>query len=273
MNIGWTNTPEELLAWAEIVLGWTVVNYLLARDPSGLEAIRRMVNDKTEVRWVQFVVIRSIALGLVTFVIVQPAPASLLLAATILVGALALPLGRHFLVSRAVKVEAEFEIITTFLLIVWAGWIIGANHLEIGYAPFRVPLSWEQLVTLCVVSSTLIFAGQGGTHIVRGVLDKIGAAPKVQRSSGAPSTAEEIDTTEYNRGRVIGNLERWLMILTVALGSYAALGFLVAAKGLVRMKELEKREFAEYFLIGTLTSVLIALLLGLLLRAAVKAWW
>jgi len=37
-----------------------------------------------------------------------------------------------------------------------------------------------------------------------------------------------------NRGRLIGNLERLVLTLVVVAGSYAALGFLVAAKGLIR---------------------------------------
>jgi len=71
---------------------------------------------------------------------------------------------------------------------------------------------------------------------------------------------------EINRGRLIGNLERLLLTLVVAGGSYAALGFLVAAKGLIRSEELQERNFAEYFLVGTLCSVLVALCAGLVIR-------
>jgi hypothetical protein len=63
-----------------------------------------------------------------------------------------------------------------------------------------------------------------------------------------------LDLAELNRGRLIGNLERILLTIVVAAGSYAALGFLVAAKGLIRSEEFEKRDFTEYFLIGSLTS-------------------
>lgn len=83
-----------------------------------------------------------------------------------------------------------------------------------------------------------------------------------------------IDVEEYNRGRLIGNLERIVLTIVVAAGSYAALGFLVAAKGLVRFEEFEKsRDFTEYFLIGTLSSVLVALFAGILLRIAFVHLW
>jgi hypothetical protein len=60
----------------------------------------------------------------------------------------------------------------------------------------------------------------------------------------------------------------------VAAGSYAALAFLVAAKGIVRSDEFDKnRDFAEYFLIGSLASVLVALCAGIALRFALIRLW
>ena len=39
-----------------------------------------------------------------------------------------------------------------------------------------------------------------------------------------------------------------------------------AAKSIARFEDLKKREFAEYYLIGTLSSILLAMLLGILAR-------
>ena len=41
---------------------------------------------------------------------------------------------------------------------------------------------------------------------------------------------------------------------------------MLGAKGLIRSKEFEDRNFAEYFLIGTLTSILLAEAAGLILQ-------
>ena len=41
-----------------------------------------------------------------------------------------------------------------------------------------------------------------------------------------------------------------------------AVGWIIAAKSLARFKQLEDREFAEYFLVGTLASFLLAVLVG-----------
>jgi hypothetical protein len=63
------------------------------------------------------------------------------------------------------------------------------------------------------------------------------------------------------------------MIMVISLGSYEALGFLVAAKGLIRAREFEDRNFAEYFILGSLASVAVALVIGSLLRVSVGDLW
>jgi hypothetical protein len=78
---------------------------------------------------------------------------------------------------------------------------------------------------------------------------------------------------EYNRGRIIGAVERLIMAAMVAGGAFSALTFLIGAKGLVRSKKFEDPDFAEYFLIGTLSSAALAIACGLLLHALFDALW
>jgi len=47
---------------------------------------------------------------------------------------------------------------------------------------------------------------------------------------------------------------------------FGAIGLVLAAKSFTRFKELENREFAEYVLIGTLLSTLLAMMIGLLTK-------
>ncbi|MEO7597659.1 MAG: hypothetical protein ABIV50_01920 [Opitutus sp.] len=75
-----------------------------------------------------------------------------------------------------------------------------------------------------------------------------------------------IDAGEYNRGRVIGLLERGLIYAFVLSGQFGAIGFTLAAKGFTRFKELENRGFAEYVLIGTLLSSSIAMAAGVWIK-------
>jgi len=85
-----------------------------------------------------------------------------------------------------------------------------------------------------------------------------------------PAKADDeaaLDEKEYKAGRVIGILERILVYHLVLRGQYAAIGLVLAAKSFTRFKDLEKRRYAEYVLIGTLASTLLAMLTA----AAVEA--
>lgn len=91
--------------------------------------------------------------------------------------------------------------------------------------------------------------------------------PKESRDGG-PAGETGVDEEEYNTGRVIGMLERIFVYIFVLTGQYAAIGFILAAKGVTRFHEFEDRTFAEYVLTGTLLSTLLALFVGYLVRSA-----
>ncbi|MGY0615617.1 DUF3307 domain-containing protein [Vibrio sp. FJH11] len=69
-------------------------------------------------------------------------------------------------------------------------------------------------------------------------------------------------------GELIGYLERVLILTFTLVGSYAAVGFVLAAKSIFRFGELNKsddRSMTEYVLIGSLVSVVITTLVGTLI--------
>ncbi|MEX0994901.1 MAG: hypothetical protein WD599_05190 [Balneolaceae bacterium] len=76
----------------------------------------------------------------------------------------------------------------------------------------------------------------------------------------------EIDDHQFQTGRVIGFLERIFVYLFILLNQYTAIGFIIAAKGIVRYPDFGKKSFSEYILIGTLLSVLFAMLLAFIVR-------
>ena len=70
-----------------------------------------------------------------------------------------------------------------------------------------------------------------------------------------------------NAGKWIGMAERVIILIFVIHGQYAALGLLVAAKGIIRFNEKDRaEEKTEYLVIGTLMSMGIAILTGLALK-------
>jgi hypothetical protein len=68
-------------------------------------------------------------------------------------------------------------------------------------------------------------------------------------------------------GRYIGILERSLVLTAVLFGKMEFIGYIFAAKSIARYPEMKDGgHFAEYYLIGTLTSISIAFFGGLLLK-------
>lgn len=73
----------------------------------------------------------------------------------------------------------------------------------------------------------------------------------------------------FNAGALIGTIERWLILIFVYLQRYDALGLLVAAKSIIRYSEKDTAK-TEYVLAGTLLSIFIAVIAGLLLNWLLK---
>lgn len=62
-------------------------------------------------------------------------------------------------------------------------------------------------------------------------------------------------TADTKVGRRIGTIERFIMILFIAMEQYAAMGLVLTAKSIARYDKIAKDEkFAEYYLLGTLLS-------------------
>jgi hypothetical protein len=89
------------------------------------------------------------------------------------------------------------------------------------------------------------------------------AAPGRSSGSGHASPARV--------GATIGILERLLIVTLVLTNATAAIGLVVAAKTLARFRQLDDRDFAEYYLLGTLASVGVALGSALVGLGALKA--
>ncbi len=67
----------------------------------------------------------------------------------------------------------------------------------------------------------------------------------------------------FNAGALIGTIERWLILIFVCMQRYEALGLLIAAKSIIRFSEKDTAK-TEYVLAGTLLSIFIAVLAGMM---------
>lgn len=113
------------------------------------------------------------------------------------------------------------------------------------------------LPALGLIVASFAFNWGGGAAVVHGVLVRFRMEedPPGGHGESVPGS-----------GRAIGILERVLLLPLVILGEWGGIGLILAAKSLARFKELDSRPFAEYYLIGTLTSVVVATATGLLVR-------
>ena len=84
-----------------------------------------------------------------------------------------------------------------------------------------------------------------------------------------PNNGEE-NPSLPNAGHVIGNVERMLTLVFVMLGQYEAIGFLLAAKSLLRFRETDTVK-SEYVLVGTLLSFGFAILIGVAVKLLIES--
>jgi hypothetical protein len=148
------------------------------------------------------------------------------------------------------------------------------------------PISFDLAVLVVGAAAFLL---ESGNLVVRAALDGEHTWRPVERGRLAPteteadaekaddeaSAAEPTAATDrrsaFQGGRLIGPLERILVLMLTLAAAYPLLAAMLAAKGIVRFPEISRgRETgarAEYFLVGSLVSWVIAL------GAAFLVWW
>lgn len=97
-------------------------------------------------------------------------------------------------------------------------------------------------------------------------LKDLAISPNSEKNMSEEYTYMVMKHQDLSRGKVIGYLERLLVVALILMGSFSAVGFIVAAKSLTRFKQMDDRDWAEYFLLGTLTSFLFAIIYGVLMK-------
>lgn len=158
------------------------------------------------------------------------------------------------------------------LLVALSGWASAVG------GPFARWLAWADLPlldassdpgTVLLVSGLLLANLASANVVVRLVLVSVGALRPVQQAE-LPSTPQASD--QLRGGRLLGPMERVLIIGLGLAGQLTAAGLVIAAKGLIRFPELQAKrdesstvdavgidEVTEYFLVGSFVSWLVAL--------------
>lgn len=75
-----------------------------------------------------------------------------------------------------------------------------------------------------------------------------------------PKNNEEAKQNNNNAGRFIGTVERIIMLIFLSIGQYSSIGLVLTAKSIARYDRISKeKDFAEYYLLGTLISTVIVI--------------
>lgn len=143
------------------------------------------------------------------------------------------------------------HILSIFIIVMYYGNIDGKivlhelwnNILGIINIDFKLALRWILLIILILKPANIIF--------------------RLLFVNFKPDDASEnaVDSKNKKAGAIIGCLERILIVLFVSIQQYSALGFILTAKSIARYDAIAKdRKFAEYYLIGTLVSVVYSII-------------
>lgn len=123
---------------------------------------------------------------------------------------------------------------------------------------------------------TLVWVGNG---VCKLILKLTGLSAAMQRRKLAADAAAQaqanpvqINAFDARVGGAIGAFERLILAIGILAGSWEVLAAVVALKTVARFKELDERLDAEYFLVGSLFSILWAVLVTGAWAAYDKAW-
>jgi hypothetical protein len=184
------------------------------------------------------------------------------LSSPVLVGSLDFYWGKLSLARLTTKAEGTLTFVAGQLVYVFPVCVAAEIIAKTPLRELMVGLSWvqthaEQTLLLLVVYVGVIF---GGGYFVRLV-----TKPLIRGDLGlGGQTTEELQ----NAGMYIGWLERFLILTSLLLQSPATVGLILTAKSIARYPEFKSKRFAEYFLIGTLLSISIGVVGGLILLKA-----
>jgi hypothetical protein len=123
-----------------------------------------------------------------------------------------------------------------------------------------IEAAWALRGRALAVVSVYLAAMFAGAFFVRGC-----TRPLLEQFSRLEGSGQSSVRQLKNAGMYIGWLERFVVLTAMMLHSPATVGLVLTAKAIVRFPEMKDLRFAEYFLIGTLLSLSIALAGGVVL--------
>ncbi len=196
-----------------------------------------------------------------------------------------------FLALIVLSFTSSFE-----FALIWASFVIGGTHFVIDLIKSRLSkckgsllcFSVDQLLHLIVILSvwaylfgyfafinldtlqetlTLEFVAVALAYLLilrpTSILIQFVLRPW-RLSNNVDNNNQDADEPLDKAGSLIGILERFIILTLILMNQFTAIGLVIAAKSILRFKEESKH---EYVLLGTVTSLAIVLLIGLITQS------
>jgi hypothetical protein len=157
-------------------------------------------------------------------------------------GAKSILVRRKMLTDSIFFIDQSFHFLIIFTVVILFCW----------FYQFKPFLYYSFNSKILLIAAAYLFCGKPANIFIKEIFKTYKIIPK--------EGIEEIP----NAGKLIGNLERFLVLTLVLNSQFEAVGFIIAAKSILRFKESEGAK-AEYVLVGTLLSFGIAVVIGILI--------
>jgi hypothetical protein len=122
----------------------------------------------------------------------------------------------------------------------------------------KLSMAFLQSIHLLILFTGIVFVSVPASIIIRILISQL---------YNAANTGN--DDSLQNAGSYIGILERLFVLIFVLGGHWQGIGFLIAAKSIFRFADIKgnpDRKLTEYFLIGTLLSIGLSMVTGLIMK-------
>ncbi|GHV23328.1 hypothetical protein FACS189428_6680 [Clostridia bacterium] len=152
---------------------------------------------------------------------------------------------KSYLFKKEIRKNYLFFMDQALHIVIITGIVYLFSNTQSGYFPFSVSIN------VAFIFFALIACTKPSNIFIK----------KYMEASGIISKKKE-NNALMKAGRVIGSLERILSFCLIAFNEFAAVGFLIAAKSILRFRDTDTAK-TEYVLIGSLLSFGIAILFGI----------
>lgn len=172
--------------------------------------------------------------------------------------------GKTSLKTRKVWIQLVDQALHAAVIVSVSGYVVTYGTALPAWFTWQPVFAWQ----VVVIANALILLVLCGGSLIGGLMAPYQAQLDrnyARQSKQVPAEGKKPIKGLEDGGKVIGYLERLLIMVFVLANQYAGIGFLIAAKSIFRFgefKESENRMEAEYIIIGTFASFLYAIIIS-----------